>query len=626
MKLWTSYALLGAGGRTPRIDLWDPSGGHVSTLATFPAGSTPYALARSPDGVRIVAGTKTGSVTVITSENSATPDANTPPVTWRLPHGNSPVLDAVFVAPRLVALANATGGCWLYDITTTQAHVTHLETNGRTICALRALEQGILAGLATDGWLVFWDASGSKMIEQIQVPHPASREALVSLYFWPKANALLYPDCEGQLVAFNVESGELTQLSAHSGGWHLAICTDARCLTFGSQDGSVKCWSPNLVASSPTLAGPENIIAGGSVGNDGAQMLLIRLDGSAEIQETDGEQLQLVGKLTGVDYRTCLGPDAAAVAASEAKAAHAEAGRVIQELQTQRPAFTERESMLAQLDTSGYRHVALALRADQAIQNNHLPEALRFSTELVGLLPWEHPKSQRSLLRHLNLLERVWLLEEAAKLAGQIAAVWPELVAGADLKRRAGYRAVLTEPFTTCEADLPVPELCECAAAAGKPLHGRWLIKRLRSYSCGLEIAAETFLSKYAEVRAENRSHLPTAATPVISYLSRRGVVRRPSVLFTALSAPAEPAFELCLSLDSSRGQSVISPLVIFFAPPPRPGTTVSDHNNWVGNLFLQMKNQDSIRSGLNMVLERSIHVFRRLLTAGAGPQPLTTK
>lgn len=628
MKNWSTYALLGAGGRNPRVELLDPLDGTLTNLHAFAPGSSAYSIARSPDGEQIVIGTKTGSLTIWSSggASEAGPEACATP--RRLSHGSSPILDITFVAPRTVAVANAGGGCWLYDTNPGHHGVKNLHTAGRTICALCALGSDTLVGLATDGTSAFWNLHDCRVISTIRGPMPPAYVSLMRLHFWPEANALLYPSHTGHLVAIDAKTGKQREILAHSGPWYLLVIAGRQCLTFGAQDNLVKTWASDLTVTGPDVRSPSTVIAGGSVADDEtSSLVLIAKDGTAGLYIVEGAQLQGLRQLPGKDYRVCVPPDSVAVAAQQSREARAEAERVVLDVQTKVSNAEDCGPQLDQLERLGYPHVSLALQADLAVKNEDLPAALRHSSALVKMLPPQSDKGQLSLFRLADLLERSWMFDEAAVVLRRVVAVNPALCPDQRLDRLTSCHEALLDPFAICEPDLPIPILCDCASEAGRRFQGRWLVKRRRTViGQGIEVTAEQFATQYNHHRTEEGSHLPVAAAKPVFWISRQGVSKSVAVCFHDNTASREPVFELCMKFEKGGQQSVICPLVIYCIPTPEPGCDPREHNNGARDLYAQKTEQDAVKSRIKTTLAASIHLLRRMLTSELARKQTTTE
>ncbi|MEI8043292.1 MAG: WD40 repeat domain-containing protein [Verrucomicrobiota bacterium] len=624
MRTLKTYALLGAGGRTPRLDRLDPTDGARACLKTLPPGSSVYAMARSPDGTRVVVGTKSGAAHVCSVTGAVDLAPECPLASHRLAHGDSPVLDVAFVTQNLVAVTNADGGCWLYD--TESGGVAGFDTRHRTICALSVLGSNTLVGLATDGRLMFWNLEHRRPIDEVRGPSPPPYAALVRLRLWPAAKSLLYPARDGQLMALDLGERKLRSLSAHTGPWYLLVAAGDRCWTFGAQDGVVKTWNVDLTSAGADMPGPSSVTAGGALGRDEASLVLISENGTAGVFEVEGNEFRSRGSLAGGDYRVYLPPDPTAVRVYRDVTAQAQVQSVVQEIRRSSDDNLDTGALYERLEHLGYPHLARALQTDLAFASGNLPAALRHSSALAAMLPRGEPKSAASLFRYAELLEKAWMFPEATEVLRQVSLGSPVPGAEKQLQHvtRCG-KAMVEDPLTVCEPDLPIPVLCDCASAAGKRFQGNWLFKRLRPLVCpGTEISADELLREYNRVRRKEKPHLPAATTRVINYISRQGVSASPSVVLVEKCPSSAPTFGLCLRLAKGGRQSVLNPLVIYHVPTSSGAVSVQEHNDRARDLYVQMKGQDVIKSSIKEVLNVSILAIRRLLTAKPNQQQTT--
>ena len=385
-------------------------------LKPFLPGSSVYAMACSGDGTEFVVGTKAGAVHVCAfAPEAIAPLAEGSICSRQLPHGGAAVLDVAFVTERLVAVANADGGCWVHDIK--EWNMRCLATKGGTVCALAGVGPGNLVGLTTDGRLFTWNVEDGRLIDEVQGPRPPRM-------FSPGADCdsglrpshCLYPESSGQLVAFHVISRRLRRLPAHDGPWYLLLASADRCWTFGCQGGGVKTWTPDLALASPDAQGPGSVIGGGTIDANSGSVVLMCENGAAGLYRLQGEKLCCEKELSGKDYRTCVSPDIAAMKAFQEEKAQKEVQGILQEIGQVNGEDTDFGVHYARLDELGYPHLSLALKTEKAIREDKLAEALRCSSTLISLLPRCEAKSQASWARHAKLLERVWMFKEAANV------------------------------------------------------------------------------------------------------------------------------------------------------------------------------------------------------------------
>jgi len=624
MRSFNTYGLLGAGGRTPRLDTLDPLDGNHAGLMPLPPGSSVYAIARSPDGTRVVVGTKSGSAHVCRATEGADSAPERAPASNQFAHGNSPVLDVAFVTRRLVAVTNADGGCWLYDIESRS--VMPFETRHRTICALSVFGQDTLVGLATDGRLMFWNLERRRPTDEVQGPSPPPYAALVRLRLWAAAKSLLYPAGDGQLMAFNLGQRKLRNLSAHTGPWYLLVEAGDRCWTFGAHDGMVKAWNIDLTPAGADMPGPLSVTTGGVLGRDEASLILITESGKAGVFEVEDNEFRNRGNLAGGDYRVYLPPDRTALRVYRDVTAQAQVQSVVREIRKTSDADLDTGTLYQRLEHLGYPHVARALQTERASVSGNLPAALKHSSALAAMLPRGEPKSAASLFRYGELLEKAWMFPEAAEVLQQVSLVSPASGADKQLQRvaRCG-KAMVEDPFTVCEPDLPIPVLCDCASAVGRQFQGNWLIKRLRPIVCaGTQISAKELQHEYTQLRRKKEQHLPAATTKEIHYVSRQGLSACPTVVVVESCSSGTPSFGLCLRLAKGGRGLILNPLVTYHVPAASAIVPAQEHNDRVRDLYLQMKEQDAIKSSIKEVLSASILALRRLLTAKLNLQQST--
>jgi len=101
---------LGAGGRTPRVDILGDDAAQVETLLELPEGHSAYAIDVSPDGTSIAVGTKEGDLYIVSFADDS--DRAQDQYVAKLIQG-APILSACFVDNTQVAVSDVAGRCLL---------------------------------------------------------------------------------------------------------------------------------------------------------------------------------------------------------------------------------------------------------------------------------------------------------------------------------------------------------------------------------------------------------------------------------------------------------------------------------------------------------------------------------
>ena len=103
----------------------------------------------------------------------------------------SPVLSVCWLNNSLLSASDIAGRCLLCDIDK-ESLPHNLETTEGLICCLLNLGDDILAGLSSEGKLLFWQISIGKLVEQIDVTPPPPIRDLVRMVYWSEKKTLVH--------------------------------------------------------------------------------------------------------------------------------------------------------------------------------------------------------------------------------------------------------------------------------------------------------------------------------------------------------------------------------------------------------------------------------------------------
>jgi hypothetical protein len=396
---WSIYAALGAGGLCPRVEVIAPDLETAPAHKEFPPGGSVYALARSPKGTALAVGTKNGrAICYAPPDHEEGWEAERP-----LPHRFAPVLAMEFISETAVAVANAAGGCWLYDTGENQGSSNPLATCAQPICALCAVNDHLLAGLAADGHIALWDTRSLAVVGRWPGPPQFSCTALVTLTRLGESQKLLLSAANGEIATFDLSTEALQPALAHAGKSYAIIQGRDSILTLGKEDGVARIWTPELEVAATDIQCPVDVISGGWLDENEGRLLLVTMDGKAGIYAIEGDEIRCQQRLPGDDFRVFLPPDAAALEKrhrGEALAAGREtASRILSHIDK----GNDTTDNLRELESLGFRHVALTLRAEEGERTGDSATVLHAFSELASMLPDAAPEGERSLVRYASL-------------------------------------------------------------------------------------------------------------------------------------------------------------------------------------------------------------------------------
>lgn len=614
MRDWRTCALLGAAGRAPRVDVLDPTDDVLSGCARLGTGESVYSLSCSQDGNRLSVGTKTGRVTIFgrmeATDSHPIPDA----CRHELPHRYAPVLDTAFVSDPGIIVSNINGGCVLYPLGSSLDRPRALDCHGHTVCALCVVGDNLLAGLTIDGVLVFWNLRDLKMVRTIPLLRPPLYAALVRLQLWREASALIYPSEKGDIVSFNLSTGAAKATPAHIGEFYAVARTSGGMLTIGKDDCFAKKWNMNFELTGPAIPSPAGVIDGGWLDEAAGSLLLIHEKGSAAIYEASVNGWAHVRTLPGSDYRVCKLPAAGHLQRYRDQQALVKARHAAKEAMSSGGTPDELAKRLTILESTGFSHVSLALRAAHSEKAGDLPAALRDLSALARSLPGDAVAGNRTLWRYARLLERACRFTAAAAVYRRLASgargceITPALAGLLEKLEKA------SDPLALCWADPRVPVLCECASALEVAFSGRWVVKELQCQECrSAALHASDFVKVYDGARKEPHLSLPRAVPARLPFVTQHGTSPGEFVLLREESDA--PHFELCLKMEQNVCQTLIRPLVIFSVPCSSEGLPATQHNHEVASAYSRLQAMGGTKVRINTILDASINVLRQLIT-----------
>lgn len=513
---------LGAGGATPRVEVLHGDSHQPTPLLTLSHGHSSYAMSINPSRTVFAVGTKGGSLHLVNLHDLHA-------VSFR--HGAS-ILSLQFLSDTRLAVSDAAGRCLLWEPGTSSLPIGSLEIMGKgNVCALLAPDGNSLFGLTSTGEILEWRLPEGTFLSSTQAPRPPAWGGLVNLAFCPVENTLAYGARGGDLVRFCPKKRIIRVHQAHEGDFYaLALSSDKLLLTAGSEDGRLRVWRMNEDAPCKDIPAPRGIISMTALTSK--RFLLVDTRGTASIALLDEEHLHVENQLPGSDYRMVLtGERPCEELHSSPPNDPAELVRQIEESIRQGDAsgLPERYALL---ESMGFRHVVLALRADEAEKSGDIPTALALRSELLETLPADRVETGPILLRHACLLEQTGLFKEAVECFRRLQSVAPGLAEQArELKSiRECSREKDDDVGLVLHLQTPLPVSLDLASRMNMPYTSRVVLKEgnlIQSH--GVDITPEEVLQKLEQIRGESGGpdFIPNAKQEEVVLVTDRGMARR---------------------------------------------------------------------------------------------------
>jgi len=406
-----SRVLLGAGGRTPGVDVLDIRTGTVAKVLKLQEGDSAYRIGRATGGQTAVVGTKRGHLFWIDPTPNA--DAQNPAAVIKRIQG-APVLAVLLTELNQALVCDSAGRVLLWESST--GHPISIPGGRGAVCALAKFGERLVAGLSASGEMLFWDMAQVRLLKTIAASSPPRWSALVGLVDWKQAQALAYSSPEGDLVLVRPESEEVCRVKAHKGPFYAATICGDNLLTVGFDDAVLRRWNPTSLTIEEELEAPKGVIAA-TIANSGSPKLVLVCRDGGGVYEFENGELLLCKPLRGCAYRSAVGPSWNEIVEEQEEQQRVEVNGLVAEIRQaasrgQRDDLDDRHGRLRQL---GYEHVSLVLHAEHARSQEDLVAELRAYHSLARLVKNQPQSARRSLGRYAELLECFWQLKAATR-------------------------------------------------------------------------------------------------------------------------------------------------------------------------------------------------------------------
>jgi len=294
----------GGGSKSPSLMMWSNPDNETKPLiiSQFPDKYSVYALAISPNGTRIAAGTKAGLLRIYKLTDFKASE-------------NAPVLFEIFHLPAVTSLAFCTddilvsggldGNIKAWSIPEKQ-QLAEFSAHSDGVFALRQIGSLVLASIGGDSVLRIWDMdSVEKKYESDSFVLPRIR-ALTSLDYNSDTGLLVHPSRSGDLHAYDARNDFKKHIiSAHEGDFCALAYGNDYMFTAGSQDAVIKIWSTSLDNLITKISAPAGVLAVGWAGSK--KIMTVFTDGSGQFWNVNNGDLLPGERFDGSDLRVAAG-------------------------------------------------------------------------------------------------------------------------------------------------------------------------------------------------------------------------------------------------------------------------------------------------------------------------------
>ncbi len=601
---------LGAGGRTPRVDILGDDAAQVETLLELPEGHSAYAIDVSPDGTSIAVGTKEGDLYIVSFADDS--DRAQDQYVAKLIQG-APILSACFVDNTQVAVSDVAGRCLLWNIHQNEPLRVLVVEEG-VVCTLLGLDHESLVGLSSQGELTFWNFPDTEVTHTVKGVAPPGKSALVNMLHWPGENSLVFPGKGGILVLFELDTEKHQKIAAHEGDFYSLGLLDDHLMTIGMKDGRLKLWEAGSMKEPVIeLRAPKGIISAALIDPLQKMIILVNDRGEASIYQIEKNKMNLKNKLAGGDYRIAWGFPFEELKALHIRQREEQAIRISEEIKEKiNNNDTECiEELHSQLVDIGYEHISLELRAEQAGCEEDIVTEMKFRGELVQILPSGNPAVCRSFEQYASLLEHTWQLEEAHEMYRKIHEIDPRHRVAERLEELKRYIKAMQGEKWVLEADTPIRHIIEAADVLGKPFIGRYLLKAFKPWPCK-RISINEIVKKYAAGCADH-SNLPPANVERLLWLTRRNVEKVRIITFGNGAGEPVKGLQFGLKLRSDDAGTIAIFMALFDARNIKPNAPVESHNREVQEALEKIIEDPLVKSWLKKMFRAVNNTLGRL-------------
>lgn len=565
MKPYFNKILLGAGGEHPRIDGFDPDSGCIQNIMNLPQMHSVYAIDTNVKNGNIAIGTKGGVIYVISQE---TIPINTESLQPTILLQGAPVVSVCWISESLLGASDISGRCLLWNIDMgTKPRV--LKVLKGVDCNLLMLKDEILAGLSSSGKLIFCHPCEDKLVHVIDTPPIPIKTGLVKMVHWKGGDALAFPGKSGHLIIANLKDYRIRSLEAHEGSLYAISIWGDGLVTAGMDDSRLKIWLPDCKQATQNIKLSEGVIASATVYQfHQSKIILIDSKGRAATYIHDDNKFQFVKRVSGEDYRSIEAPDQKNLMASYNEQKEKKALDIVSDILEKNDRLSPDENVKNhyQLIELGYKHVSLAIQIENAVLKGDISEGIRLYAILLRIIPLDNPNSIPSMEKYASLLEKVWQMDAARGLYGNIISIDPDYTFSVRPDAIEQMAQIMRENKSIIQLDIPIDHVIKSATAIGKQFFGRFVIGNTKPKICNrMKLTSKMIVEKYAQIRMETEGkYLPDAVTEKLWWLRKDQADQVEVVVCDIGQTNENKRFQLVLQINTGEMDTFVIPVIIF--------------------------------------------------------------
>ncbi len=305
----------GSGHENPSLMMWSSTEGYDKRciISKFHYDYSIYALAISPDGTKIAAGTKPGLLRAYPLADINNSENN--PVLFDVFHQGG-IVSLAFCTDDILASGGLDGVIKFWSISEkSQLAEIHAHTGG--VFALCRMGSLVLASIGGDNVFRIWDMDTLKAEYQSNSFILPKIRALTCLDYNSANGLLVHPTGNGELHIYDAYNDFTKRIiRTHEGSFCALACGSELIATAGQDDAMIRLWPLSMDEPVVEASAALGVIAVCWLGTDG--LMTVYNDGSGQIWKIDGKLLP-GHKFNGFDLRCAIGQPVNLVSMSRQK-------------------------------------------------------------------------------------------------------------------------------------------------------------------------------------------------------------------------------------------------------------------------------------------------------------------
>jgi|GEM_PF-3248999 len=615
---------IGGGTKFPALLMWDVSSNNQKLLeiSHFPDGGSVYALAMSPNGNRIAAGTKAGLLRIF-SLTDYRANKNASPI-FEVYHPPS-VLSIAFSTDDIFASAGIDGKIKFWSISK-QKQLEEIDTQQKGVFALCRLGSLVMAAIGSNSKLQIWDLDSLELKFESDFFALPKIQALASVGYNSTDHLIMHPSRTGELHIYDVPSNFKKHLvKAHQGDFCAVACGNLRgqenIVTGGFEDKMLKVWSAKadkLIFETPVN---DSILSIGWCGKD--KIMVITADGSGQIWNLDGG-LATENRFDDYDLRTSVGLSSSLLTKSVMLMRNKNRDDLLKEtdnlLNELKVGYTEKThnrliEIAQEFNNNGFSIISTGLYADVArIEKKHIAELiirLDLAKELKGKIP-----SPPNLYALADLLENLKEPELAKKYFEEILDVnqnyrnTQERIRLLELQisNKLDYSNLIRGDLN--KKELIIQELEKCTVL-NKNFESKAILYMLQPVNIGRQIGFENITDCFRETIKKNGIEPDKLELKEIAFFNGNNEIQKYKIDY--LPSKSLDGIGYGFRIENTTGNSKLIPFAIFDASFENT-SSFKEHNEQVKAIWISYLTSLEIKNWIDQMNGLAVKSIRKAI------------